>query len=63
VRGFVGIMCLGLSVMRRILRGLFCLCIATLLWLGFVLALGPMSFCDWLSGWINRKFDELFKDF
>jgi len=49
--------------MYRILRGLFCLCIAALMWLGFVLALGPMSFCDWFSGWINRKFDELFKDF
>jgi len=31
--------------------------------LGFVLALGPMAFCDWVSGWVNRRFDELFKDF
>ncbi len=63
MRVCVAIMYLGLNVMPRILRGLFCLCFAVVLWLGCVAALGLMSLCDWFCGWVNCKFEELFKDF
>lgn len=49
--------------MLRNLLGVFCLVVIVLWWLGVAVCLGPVMFWDWLSGCINRKFDELFKDF
>lgn len=49
--------------MRRNLRGAFWFMVVLLWWLSVVIRLGPMMLVDWLTGCIDRKFDELFKDF
>lgn len=49
-------------MLRNLWAG-FCLAYALFCWLSGVIRLGPMMLFDGLSGWINRKFEELYKDF
>lgn len=49
--------------MRRNLWAVICLAYALFWWLSGAIRLVPMMLFDWLSGWINRKFEELYKDF